>query len=188
MSPLDIIIPLWYNKNIPMWYIQGGEIMENTKVKKPIYKKWWFWLVVVIVIIAIVSGTSGGSGDNNTDNNTTTTSAVETEPKITYEKTDLQDMFDALDANALKAEKTYQDKYVEIEGKIKNFDSDGSYISVEPANADEWNFSSAMCYIKNDAQLDFLLEKSVGDKVTIQGQITSIGEVLGYSIDIDSVK
>lgn len=171
--------------------------MENTKVKKPIYKKWWFWVVIVIVIVAIASSTSGNneSETNNTPVTTVSTdSAVEettaapTEATITYNKADLQEMFDDLEANALKAEKTYQDMYVEVEGKIANFDSDGSYISIEPVNADEWNFTTATCYIKEDAQLDFLLEKAVGDTVTIQGQVTSIGEVLGYSIDIDSVK
>ena len=87
----------------------------------------------------------------------------------------------------MKAEKDYQKKYVEFECKIKNFDSDGNYISVEPVNASEWNFITAMCYIKNDAQKDFLIEKKVGDKITIKGKVTSIGEVLGYSIDIKEV-
>ena len=83
--------------------------------------------------------------------------------------------------------KTYQNKYVEVKGNIANFDSDGSYISIEPVNADPFDFISVMCYIKNDSQLDFLLEKSVGDTVTIKGKITSVGEVLGYSIKIEEV-
>lgn len=33
--------------------------MSETKIKKPIWKKWWFWVIVVIVLIAIAS-----SGDN----------------------------------------------------------------------------------------------------------------------------
>ena len=72
-------------------------------------------------------------------------------------------------------------------GKISNFDSDGKYISIEPVNADEWNFDRVQCYIKDDAQLDFLLEKEVGDSITVKGKIKSIGEVLGYSLNIDEV-
>ena len=108
--------------------------------------------------------------------------------EIAYEKVDLQTMLDELEANALKAEKTYQNKFVEVVGKISNFDSDGTYISIEPENADPFNFTSVMCYIKNDAQLNFLLEKEVGDTVTVKGKITSIGEVLGYSIKMDEVQ
>lgn len=90
-------------------------------------------------------------------------------------------------ANAMKAEKNYQGKCVEFKCKISNFDSDGAYISVEPTNASEWNLTSAMCYIKNDTQKEFLLNKNIDDEITIKGKIKSIGEVLGYAIDIKEV-
>ena len=154
------------------------------KIKKPIYKKWWLW--VIVVVVAILIGTSGGSDDSTTVSNTSSESNAQEE--ITYEAVDLQTMFDELDENAMKAESNYQKKNIEFECKIKNFDSDGSYISVEPVGADEWNFSSAMCYIKNDEQKNFLVEKSVGDKITIKGKVKSIGEVMGYSIDIAEVQ
>jgi len=149
------------------------------KIKKPFYKKWWFWLIVVVVI-AIAGSSSGGS---DTSTNTTNKQAE----VITYEVVDLQAMFDELDGNAMKAESAYQDKYIEFQCKIANFDSDGRYIGVEPVNASEWNFITAMCYIKDDAQKSFLIEKNVGDTITIKGQVKEIGEVLGYSIDIKEV-
>lgn len=150
-----------------------------------ILKKWWFWVILVVVI-----GIVGGASDTDTAGNTegmTTSSVADTTVPVVYEIVDLQQMLDDLDANALKAEKTYQDKYIQITCKIKNFDSDGKYISVEPVNASAWNFNTAMCYIKNDTQLDFLLEKVVGDTVTIKGKVNSIGEVIGYSIKIDEI-
>mgnify|MGYP003297008650 CR=1 FL=1 len=150
------------------------------KIATPIFKKWWFWLLIVVVIV-IVASSSGNDAPSSTP------TAPQQAEEIIYEAVDLQTMFDELDANAMKAENTYQKKYVEFECKIKNFDSDGSYISVEPVGADEWNFTTAMCYIKNDAQKEFLIEKNVGDKITIKGKIDSIGEVLGYSIDIAEV-
>ena len=153
------------------------------KIKKPIYKKWWLW--VIVVVVAIIIGTSGGSDEPTTVSNTD--SASNTQEEITYEVVDLQTMFDELDGNAMKAESKYQKKNIEFECKIKSFDSDGNYISVEPVGADEWNFSSAMCYIKNDTQKNFLIEKNVGDTITIKGKVKSIGEVLGYSIDIAEV-
>lgn len=153
------------------------------KIKKPIFKKWWFWVVIAIVVIAI--GASGGSDETTVTNNGSTQNQVE---EIVYEAVDLQTMFDELDANAMKAEANYQKKNVEFECKIKSFDSDGSYISVEPVGASKWNFVSAMCYIKNDTQKEFLIQKNVGDIITIKGKVKSIGEVLGYSIDINEVQ
>ena len=155
------------------------------KIKKPIYKKWWFWVVVVVVIAAI--GSSAGNSDNNTATEAVDSGKKEEATQITYEVVDLQTMFDELDQNAMKAEKNYQNKNVEFECKISNFDSDGSYISVEPVNASEWNFDSSNCYIKNDEQLNFLMEKNVGDIITIKGKVKSIGELMGYSIDIKEV-
>ena len=169
------------------------------KIKKPIYKKWWFWVVVVIVVIAVAGSSGNDEGATVTESNTAVeteaTSATESNApvksekaeEIVYEIVDLQVMFDALEENAMKAEKNYQNKFVEFDCKISSFDSDGQYISVEPVGASEWNFTTATCYIKNDAQKDYLIEKSVGDIITVKGKIKSIGEIVGYSIDIKEV-
>ena len=153
------------------------------KIKKPIFKKWWFWAIIIIAVVVAV--TSSGSDEPTTVND------VSSDPKqveeITYEAVDLQTMFDDLDGNAMKAENNYKGKNVEFECKISNFDSKGAYISVEPKHADEWNLTTAMCYIKNDAQKEFLIEKNVDDIITIKGKVKSVGEVLGYSIDIAEV-
>ena len=149
------------------------------KIKKPFYKKWWFWLIVV-VIIGIMGSSSGGRDTSTSTENKKT-------EVIVYETVDLQTMFDELDGNAMKAENAYQDKHIEFQCKIANFDSDGNYIGVEPVNASEWNFTTAMCYIKDDEQKNFLIEKNVGDKITIKGKVKEVGEILGYSIDIKEV-
>lgn len=116
-------------------------------------------------------------------------SSPESTPKdeIIYEAVDLQLMIDELHANALKAETTYQDKYIEVVAKISSFDSDGSYVSVEPVNADRWNLDTVLCRITNDEQIEFLLGKSVGDRITIKGKIISVGEILGYSMKIAEI-
>ena len=44
-----------------------------------------------------------------------------------------------------------------------------------------------MCYIKKDAQREILMNKSKGDTVVIKGKIITIGEIIGYSINIDEV-
>lgn len=155
------------------------------KVKKPIYKKWWFWVILIFVVIIASSATSGTSEETAGVSDSVDSSVSQQD--ISYEVVELQTMFDELDANAMKAEDKYQGKYVEFKCKISNFDSDGSYISVEPINASEWSLRSAMCYVKNDTQKDFLLDKNVDDEITIKGKIKSIGEILGYAIDIKEV-
>lgn len=162
-------------------------------MKKKLYKRWWFWVILGVVSVGIMgsafgakdSGGAGvglGSGSENSGEG-----GDDTTVKKTYQKLDLQAMLDELQENALRAESKYQNAYVEITGKISNFDSDGSYITIEPTSADEWNFDTVMCYIKNDTQKRFIMEKSVGDQVTIKGKITSIGEILGYSLNIEEI-
>ena len=165
------------------------------KVKKPVFKKWWFWVIIAIVVIIVASS----SGNNEEMTNEGTISNVEvavsedavTTPvqseEIVYDVVDLQTMFDELDSNALKAKTNYKDKYIEITCRIVNFDSDGKYISVEPVNASEWNFTTANCNIKNDEQRNFLIQKNVGDVISVRAKVKSIGEVLGYTFDIKEV-
>lgn len=119
-------------------------------------------------------------------NNTPGTQATES-LQIQYEKVDLQVMLDELDANALRAEETYQDKYVEITGKITVFDSDGKYIAIEPIEATAWSIDSVHCSLTDPTHKAFLLEKNVGDVVTIKGKVISIGEIQGYSVKIAEI-
>ena len=107
--------------------------------------------------------------------------------QIQYEKVDLQDMLDELDANALRAEEKYQDKYIEITGEIRSFDSDGKYISIAPCGAPSLSLDTVLCDLTDPAHKAFLLEKNKGDVVTIRGKVTSIGEVIGYHIDIAEI-
>ncbi len=169
--------------------------------KKSIFKRWWFWVIIAVVGIIIVGSASSSEPLESNEQGNTNGTQVETlktdtnnnnessnnESNTQYQEVDLQSMIDDLKNNALRAEAKYQNAYVEFTGKIASFDSDGAYITVEPINADAWNFDTVMCYIKNTDQKNFLLEKSVGDQVTIKGKIFSIGEVLGYSLNIDSV-
>lgn len=163
------------------------------KIKKPIYKKWWFW----VIIAALLIGFAGGGDKTDVGSPQTTETSVETGVEqsqiaseaetITYESVDLNAMLEDLKSNAMKAENTYKNKQIEFTAKIKNFDSNGSYISVEPTTADEWNFDTVQCYIKNEEQKSILMNKNTGDTVTIKGKVKSIGEVLGYSVDIAEI-
>ena len=136
-------------------------------------------LVAVIAIILLYPDSFNGGNTDNTPKATTSS-------QIQYEKVNLQDMLDELKANALRAEGKYQDKYIEITGEIRNFDSDGKYISVIPCGASALS-EGTMCYLTDPTHKAFLLEKNVGDVVTIRGNVFSIGEVIGYDVKIAEI-
>lgn len=180
--------------------MSNQEVKE--KVKKPFYKKVWFWVVVVIVV-AIAAGSGGSSttaekeqtsAEKESKNNTDVAETAKTEEaaeaeeqeEIVYTAYTVSQMQDDLDANALKAESTYNKQYVEITGRLGTIDSSGAYITLLPTD-DEWAIMGIQCYIQSEEQKAQVMEMSTGDTVTLRGKVTGVGEVMGYSLDIDSI-
>lgn len=171
----------------------GAEMASNAKTcpqcgaknKKPIYKKWWFWVLIVIIIGGIIGGSSS-SKDKPSD--TSANTDTKQEETITYTHYNVTELFDALKDNALKASETYKDQYVEIEGYLGTIDSDGKYIGVT-ADPDDYDylFEDIHCRIKSDDQLSQIIEMSKEAPIVVRGKITDVGEVLGYSLNIDSI-
>ncbi len=179
----------------------GAEIAASAKTcpkcggknKKPIYKRVWFWILVAVLVLGI-GGTAGGSGGSdssstasNTDQAAEASEEKQEEPAIEYQDVSVETLFDELDNNAINASDTYKDQYLSITGVLGTIDSDGSYFALESSN-DNYIFQSVSCYIKNDEQLEKVKTLSKGDTITVKGKITDVGEVLGYSLDIDSIE
>ena len=95
-------------------------------------------------------------------------------------------MMDDLNNNALRAETNYQDKYIEVTGKLNVIDSDGKYISIVPDV--QFAIVGIQCKIKNDEQKNQIVDMSIGDIITVKGKITDIGEIIGYHMDLDSIE
>lgn len=140
----------------------------------------------IVAIIAIVLMYPDSFNGGNNPNTQTSTQATEAQ-QIQYEKVDLQTMLDELDANAMRAEEKYQDKHIEITGKISVFDSDGKYIAIVPCDAPKLSLDSVHCNLTDPTHKTFLLEKNVGDVLTIKGKVTTIGEIMGYSVKIEEI-
>ncbi len=166
----------------------------GAKNKKPIFKRWWFWVVAVLAVGGIVSAMGGGgtSGEQTSAQpvsppaaSTDANKPEASEPSVTYAAYTVRQLIDDLNGNALKAENTYKDQYVEISGTLNVIDSSGKYISLRPSD-DEFAIIGVQCYLKSEEQKQKVMELSVGDSVTVRGKITSVGEVLGYSLDIDT--
>lgn len=146
------------------------------------------WIIIAVVVIGIIGAAAGGGGDSDsqTAGNTDSASKKESEQKeIEYTQVTVDDMMAVLNENAVNASDTYKGKYLEVTGKLGTIDSSGDYISLLPS--DEFAIIGVQCYIKNDEQLSAVKEMKTDDMVTVRGKCTDVGEILGYSIDIDSI-
>lgn len=88
--------------------------------------------------------------------------------------------------NALGASDKYKGQYLEITGRLGNIDSSGKYISLY--SDDEYAIIGVQCQIKNDEQRSKVASMTKGDTVTLKGKCTTVGEVLGYSVDIEEIE
>lgn len=160
------------------------------KVKGGILK----WIVIVIAVIVIIGIVAGG-GDDSSETKTeaqngsvTSESAKDTaKDEITYEKYDVGTLVNDLEKNALKAADTYKGQYVELTGVVGTIDSSGDYICIDPAGED-FPVYNVQCYIQNEEQTKAIMEMEGGESVVVKGKITDVGEVLGYSLDLESIE
>ena len=160
----------------------------GVKVKKPFYKRGWFIALCVVVVIAVAASSGGEEGTTTGDVSGSASGAASISTaapveEIVYTVCTVDEMVDMLDANAMKAENTYDDQYVEVTGRLSVIDSDGKYISLYPVK-DKWAFQGVTCDLTNDGQKQQVMEMSIDDRVTVRGKITSVGEVLGFDLDI----
>ena len=52
----------------------------------------------------------------------------------------------------------------------------------------DFEIIGVQCYIKSDDQKSKIASMSKGDTVTLKGKCTDVGEVLGYSLDIEEIE
>ncbi|MFS0639198.1 hypothetical protein AB1K84_25325 [Mesobacillus foraminis] len=140
----------------------------------------------IVLLVAIGSALGGGDGE---DTATTTDEVAEKENQEVAKEpmvVTVDELVAALDENALKASKTYKEQYVEVRGRLSNIDSSGNYFSLKPIS-EEFSMTNVQCYIEEE-HLDTVTEFSSEQEVTVVGTITDVGEVLGYSLKVESIK
>lgn len=144
-------------------------------------------IVLPIVVVLLILGIVGSTGDSEepAPENEVQASAPE-QVEIVYTPYTVDQMVNDLEDNALKAEQTYDDQYIEVTGRLDVIDSDGRYIGLYPAK-NPYSLTCVQCYMQNDTQVEQVLEMSKGDSVTVRGQITAVGEIMGYQLDIDEI-
>ena len=149
------------------------------------------WVVLAVVAVGVI-GAVGGNSDSNTTSSSSTSAKtesvkeVDTPTPIEYTAVSVNDMMSDLDSNAMGASDKYKGKYLEITGKLSNIDAAGKYIDLM-ADGD-FEIIGVQCYIKSDDQKAKIASMSKGDTVTLKGKCTDVGEVLGYSLDIEEIE
>lgn len=149
------------------------------------------WVVLAVVAIGVIGAVGGNSDSGTTSTSSTSTkteSAKETDTPapIEYTSVSVNDMMSQLDDNALGASDKYKGQYLEITGRLGTIDSSGKYISLY--SDDEYAIIGVQCQIKNDEQRSKVASMAKGDTVTLKGKCTTVGEVLGYSVDIEEIE
>lgn len=156
----------------------GAKICPNCRKKQSGKLK---WIILAIVILCVVGAITGGSEDGASKMEATTE-----KKKVEYQECSVDQMMRDLEDNAASASETYKGKYLKITGRLGNIDSDMAYIGLYPD--DDLAITGVQCYIQNDKQEEAVKKMSKGDEVTLKGKCTDVGEVLGYSLDIEEIK
>ena len=164
------------NPNMKICKYCGAEIAKNAKIcpycggknPKPIYKRVWFWILILIILFFCIP-TNGDPA------------AVE------YTSVTVDELFEDLNDNPLNAEDKYMGAAVSVTGRLIVIDSDGEYIGISSVD-DEYSLNDVLCYVTKDEQLEVIKDLSIGDTITVKGKISNVGEVFGYSMNIDSIE
>lgn len=144
------------------------------------------WLIIIIVILVIGIISSLGSNSEESKGNDINNSSNQVPENIEYIKVSKEDLDEALENNAALARETYNNKYVEVTGKLGAIDSELKYISLV-SSTDEWDLIGIHCTIKNKEQKEIVKTLTKDQEITVKGKITDVGEVLGYYLDITEI-
>ena len=146
-------------------------------------------LLTIVILVALLAIFGKLFGDSDLSASSTASSGKKAAsatsiPLDYYTSVTVEEMVNDLSSNALKAQEKYKGQYLQITGRLSTIDSDGKYISLSPSG---FSLTSVMCYIKNDTQKAQVANMSSDDMVTLRGKCKDVGEIMGYSLDIDSI-
>lgn len=141
------------------------------KKKKKLHQRMWFWILLALLIIWAFRWFM----------------ALPTEPPADREYTavTVDQLYEELDENPLRAKDTYTDMYVELTGCMRVIDSDGDSITLYPLEYE--TLDGINCKLMNDDQREKVKEYSEGDNVTVKGKITEVDDIFRYKMVVDSI-
>ena len=144
--------------------------------------------IASFVILGVINSDSSSSNSSSYSSSATSNSKQVQESPKNYAEANIDVLLNDVKSNAAKANKNYKGKYVKIVGGVvKNIESNARYINIE--GSDPYSILiNVQCYPKNDSVKNAMLELSVGQFVTVYGKITDVGEIMGYSLDLEKIE
>lgn len=167
----------------------------NKENIKYFYKHWWFWclivLIALIIIIAFVclKNFNKNKISNNEYSSTEQQTQLNTEadPELKYYFTTTDDMLRYLDGSLEVAKDIYENKYVQITGKISNINGNDYSVTMAPV-AYTYYTTPIILTVESIEQIKQLETLPRDSMVTLQGYCTSVDEVSGYHLNFIAIK
>ena len=103
-----------------------------------------------------------------------------------YTEVTVDQLYEELSDNALKAKDTYTDAYVAVKGKMRVIDSDGTSVAIYPIESE--SLEGIECVLTSDEQREAVKSHSKGDIVTVKGRITEVDDIFPYKMSVDSIE
>jgi hypothetical protein len=154
------------------------------KASRPWFKKKRIWILGFILIAAISSSLGGGSDSSSSSSSSSSSETANVETQEPATKVTADQLLSELESNALAAKNNWEDKRVTITGTLSNIDASGDYFTLRGNN--EFSFINVQVYI-DESFVDAVSAFNNGQKVTVTGKISGVGEILGYSVDAESI-
>ena len=146
--------------------------------------KFFKYLFIASFLFAFISIVTGGGQSGTSSSPKGKPQSAPQQQQVSYAPADVATMLQELQNNAAAASKRYKGQYLKVSGVLGTIDSDMKYIAIVP---NEYSIQSVLCNLKrNDkAQENYVMNASRGQWVTAYGRITDVGEIMGYTMDVD---
>ncbi len=163
------------------------------KAMRPWFKKKRFWLLGLFALGVISSALNGGGGGTASNAGSSQVEAVApeakteapaAEPEAPVVEVTTGQLLSDLEENALAAKRDWDGKRVTLTGKLRNIDSSGSYFTI--SGDAEFSIISVQVYI-DESLVEAVSAFKKGQTVTVTGEITDVGEIMGYSVTAQSI-
>jgi len=101
-----------------------------------------------------------------------------------YQTVEISKMMSDLRENVALASQHYTGMYVSLSGRLDRVDEKGKYFTIDVGDP----VKSIYCSIKDNQQWNTVGRKSMGGTVYVRGKIRTVGALMGYAIDVDTVE
>ena len=142
------------------------------------------YFLIFCVICGVASALTGG-GQSPASSPSPAKQSAAPAPKQ-YAAVDANAMMSDLERNAAAAQQKYKGQAVCVVGRVGAIDSNGDYILIQSDN--EFAITGIICNLNknDDKQKNFLMSIQNGQRIRAYGDITDVGEVLGYAMKVDA--